>query len=134
MPKLSPLKQSGATLPRPKAPPPPKRARKAATTPAPLGPAAVKATRAARALSAVIDGDSLPALARDVERAKPGPARFDALHVLGLAVLQRSGQESTKAGEFDAHTAHYFRRLARALRLIAAALDEANAAPVGGAT
>jgi hypothetical protein len=131
MPKLSPPKPGGSTPPRPKAPTP-KRAPKA--PPAPLGPAAVRATKAARALSAVIDGNSLPALARDVEQAKLGRSRFDALHVLGLAVLQRSGQESTKAGEFDARPAHYFRRLARALRLIAAALDEANTAPAGGAT
>jgi hypothetical protein len=131
MPKLPSLKLGRSTLPRA---PRPTHARKAPTPPAPLGPAAVKATKAARALSAVIDGNSLPALARDVERAKLGRSRFDALHVLGLAVLQRAGQESTKAGEFDARPAHYFRRLARALRLIAAALDEANAAPAGGAT
>ncbi|HEU4406233.1 MAG TPA: hypothetical protein VFS43_13295 [Polyangiaceae bacterium] len=121
-------------MPRPKAPP----LKRAPAPPAPLGPAAVKATKAARALSAVIDGDSLPALALDVERAKPGADRFEALHVMGLAVLQRAGQESTNAGDLDARPAYYFRRIARALRFVAAALDEAKparprAAPAGGA-
>jgi hypothetical protein len=115
----------------------PKRARKARAPLPPLGPAAVKATKAARALSPALDGDGLPALARDVGRAKSNAGRFEALHVLGLAVLQRAGQESQKAGELDARAAHYFRRIARALRLVADALDEAKperprAAPVGG--